>query len=257
MVPLVACNDAHLLPDGGIVGDPTEAALLVLAAKTGLDADAVRRRLPHTGEVPFDPAAKFMATFHPEPDGRTRVYVKGALDVLLPHCTSIATGGGAQILDERHREQVRAAAHDMASAGLRVLAAATVIVDQPARPEPSAGEPVLAALTLVCVVGIADPPRPQVRDAIALCHRAGVTVKMITGDHADTAAAIARELGIDGEAVTDAQRPGTRPPYRKSCSAAWPWPPCTMPTGGPRRTWHRQEMSWPASATARSSRLSV
>ena len=204
VVPLVACNDAHLLPDGGIVGDPTEAALLVLAAKTGVDADAVRRRLPRTGEVPFDPAAKFMATFHPEPDGRTRVYVKGALDVLLPHCASIATGDGAQILDERHRERVRAAAHDMASAGLRVLAAATAVVDQPAQPEPSAGEPVLAALTLVCVVGIADPPRPQARDAIALCHRAGVTVKMITGDHADTAAAIARELGIDGEAVTGA-----------------------------------------------------
>jgi Ca2+-transporting ATPase len=67
-----------------------------------------------------------------------------------------------------------------------------------------AGGPVLTALTLVCVVGIADPPRPQARDAIALCHRAGVTVKMITGDHADTAAAIARELGIDGEAVTGA-----------------------------------------------------
>ena len=202
VMPLVACNDAHLLPDGGIVGDPTEAALLVLAAKTGVDADAVRRRLPRTGEVPFDPAAKFMATFHPEPDGRTRVYVKGALDVLLPHCTSIATGDGVQILDERHREQVRAAARDMASAGLRVLAAATAVAGQP--PQPLTDEPVLAELTLVCVVGIADPPRPQARDAIALCHQAGVTVKMITGDHADTAAAIARELGIDGEAVTGA-----------------------------------------------------
>jgi Ca2+-transporting ATPase len=204
VMPLVACNDARLLPDGGIVGDPTEAALLVLAAKTGVDADAIRRRLPRTGEVPFDPAVKFMATFHPEPGGRTRVYVKGALDVLLPHCTSIATGDGVQILDERHAEQVRTAAHDMASTGLRVLAAATAVVDQPAQPEPSASEPVPTALTLVCVVGITDPPRPQARDAIALCHRAGVTVKMITGDHADTAAAIARELGIDGEAVTGA-----------------------------------------------------
>ncbi|EXG82449.1 cation-translocating P-type ATPase [Cryptosporangium arvum] len=192
LMPMVACNDAKLLADGGIAGDPTEAALLVLGAKAGLHAP-----VPRTGEVPFDAAARYMVTFHPEPDGRTRVYAKGALDVLLPRCSDVA---GVGTLDAALERQVRAAAHEMADDGLRVLAGATAVVDHPG------GLP--DELTLVSVVGIADPPRPEARDAVERCRAAGVAVTMITGDHADTAAAIARELGIAGDVVTGAELDG-------------------------------------------------
>jgi Ca2+-transporting ATPase len=194
VLPFVACNDARLT-DGEPIGDPTETALLVLAATAGVDVTVPQR----TGEVPFDPAAKYMATFHPEPGGRIRVYVKGALDVLLPRCTHLATGDGRHDpLDASARDRVSATARAMAAGGLRVLAAATAVVDS------LDDAAALTGLTLVSVVGLADPPRPQARDAIALCRRAGVDVKMITGDHADTAAAIAAELGITGDIVTGA-----------------------------------------------------
>ncbi|GAA0223241.1 HAD-IC family P-type ATPase [Cryptosporangium japonicum] len=192
LLPMVACNDARLLPGGGIVGDPTEAALLVLGAKAGVHAP-----VPRTSEVPFDAAARYMVTFHPEPDGRSRVYAKGALEVLLPRCSRVA---GVGLLDAIVERELHAAAHDMADDGLRVLAAATAVVDHP--------DGLPDDLTLVSIVGIADPPRPEARDAIELCRRAGVAVTMITGDHADTASAIARELGITGAVVTGAELDG-------------------------------------------------
>ncbi|MEV4281510.1 cation-translocating P-type ATPase [Actinoplanes xinjiangensis] len=194
VLPFVACNDARLT-DGEPIGDPTETALLVLARTADVHVTVPRR----TGEIPFDPAAKYMATFHPEPGGRIRVYVKGALDVLLPRCTHLTTGDGRHgPLTDDGRDRVETAARAMAAGGLRVLAAATTVVDS--GDEAAA----LTGLTLVSIVGLADPPRPQARDAIALCRRAGVAVKMITGDHADTAAAIAAELGITGDIVTGA-----------------------------------------------------
>ncbi|CCK32499.1 putative calcium-transporting ATPase [Streptomyces davaonensis JCM 4913] len=198
VLPFALCNDARLTEDG-FVGDPTEAALVVLAAKTGMDADGLRAELPRAAELPFDAATKYMATFHTEPDGRTRVHVKGAVDVLLEHCAEVVTGEGAAELDDGRRAEVRAVTSRLGGAGLRVLGAATAVVDGP--PAPSR----LPALTLVSVAGIADPPRPQARDAMALCRSAGVEVKMITGDHADTAAAIARELDIRGAVVTGAE----------------------------------------------------
>ncbi|SFD64571.1 cation-translocating P-type ATPase [Streptomyces aidingensis] len=192
VVPFALCNDARLTGDG-IIGDPTEAALLVLAAKAGLDPEALRARTPRTGEVPFDPAAKYMATQHADPAGGTRVHVKGAVDVLLERCTDVLTEHGPAPLDDRRRREVTAAATRLGNQGLRVLGAATATADEPRGAE---------GLTLTAVAGIADPPRPQARDAVALAQAAGVTVKMITGDHADTAAAIARELGIAGNVVT-------------------------------------------------------
>ncbi|MDH6605647.1 Ca2+-transporting ATPase [Streptomyces sp. SAI-208] len=197
ILPFALCNDAHLT-DEGFVGDPTEAALLVLAAKAGLDADGLRAELPRTGELPFDAATKYMATFHREPDGRTRVYVKGAVDVLLGLCSRAVTEEGVSDLDDRCRGEILDVTRDLGGSGLRVLGAATAVVD--GAPDPAS----LPGLTLVSVAGIADPPRPQARDAIALCRTAGVTVKMITGDHADTAAAIARELDVEGDVVTGA-----------------------------------------------------
>ncbi|WP_260608859.1 HAD-IC family P-type ATPase [Streptomyces sp. WAC 01325] len=198
VLPFALCNDAHLTDDG-FVGDPTEAALVVLAAKTGVDADGLRVELPRTGELPFDAATKYMATFHTEPDGRTRVHAKGAVDVLLGLCTDVRTDAGVRTLDDGQRGEIEAVTARLGGSGLRVLGAATALVDGP--PDPS----VLPGLTLVSIAGIADPPRPQAREAMALCRSAGVAVKMITGDHADTATAIARELDIDGQVVTGAE----------------------------------------------------
>ncbi|MCZ4602746.1 HAD-IC family P-type ATPase [Streptomyces sp. Lzd4kr] len=198
VLPFALCNDAHLTDDG-FVGDPTEAALVVLAAKAGVDADGLRAELPRTGELPFDAATKYMATFHAEPGGRTRVHVKGAVDVLLGLCTDVRTDEGVRPLDDRQRGEIEAMTARLGGSGLRVLGAATALVDGP--PDLSA----LPGLTLVSIAGIADPPRPQARDAMALCRSAGVAVKMITGDHADTATAIARELDIAGQVVTGAE----------------------------------------------------
>ncbi|MER6158161.1 HAD-IC family P-type ATPase [Streptomyces sp. NPDC001868] len=201
VLPFALCNDAHLT-DGYFIGDPTEAALVALAAKAGVDADCARTEHPRLGELPFDGATKYMATFHTDPDGRTRVHVKGAVDVLLGMCTDIVTQDGVRALDEGHRDEILAVTARFGGAGLRVLGAATALLGA----TPSTFTPdVLPGLTLVSIAGIADPPRPQARDAMALCRTAGVAVKMITGDHADTAAAIARELDIAGEVVTGAE----------------------------------------------------
>ncbi|OYP13167.1 metal-transporting ATPase [Streptomyces sp. FBKL.4005] len=196
VLPFALCNDARLGADG-VLGDPTEAALLVLAAKAGVDP-GLRARSPRTGEIPFDPAAKYMATFHPDPGGSVRVHAKGAVDVLLDRCTHLMTDRGRVPLTAERRREVTDVAGRMGSEGLRVLGAATAVSDLP----PPDG---VTGLTLTAIAGIADPPRPQAREAVALAGAAGVTVKMITGDHADTAAAIARELGITGDVVTGAE----------------------------------------------------
>lgn len=202
--PLVLCSDATLTPArehrAGIVGDPTEGALVVVAAKAGIEAGALRTAHPRIAELPFDSARKFMATVHVE-DGRARVHVKGAPDVLLARSSAALTADGPLALDDSGRDRIADDVSALASRGLRVLAAATTLLDDvPADADELAGR--LTGLTLLGLVGIADPPRPQARDAIALAHRAGVSVKMITGDHRDTAAAIARELGIRGDVVT-------------------------------------------------------
>ncbi|MCL6669214.1 cation-translocating P-type ATPase [Streptomyces panaciradicis] len=190
--PFALCNDARLTPDGPI-GDPTEAALLVLAVKAGLDVEELRARTPRDGEVPFDPADKYMATFHAGPGGRTRVHAKGAVDVLLDRCTDVLTEHGPVPLTAERRREVTEAARRMGGRGLRVLAAATA---------DHADAREVTGLTLTAVAGIADPPRPQAREAVALARGAGIAVKMVTGDHADTAAAVAGELGITGDVVT-------------------------------------------------------
>lgn len=196
VLPFALCNDARLTADG-VLGDPTEAALLVLAAKAGLDTE-LPAHAPRTGEVPFDPTAKYMATFHGATGTSTRIHVKGAVDVLLGRCTHVLTGDGPALLTAERRSEIIEAARGMGGEGLRVLGAATAATAVTGRPRPED----VTGLTLTAIAGIADPPRPQARDAVALAQAAGVTVKMITGDHADTAAAIATELGITGSVVT-------------------------------------------------------
>jgi Ca2+-transporting ATPase len=202
---LVLANDAQpasagSTPGAEAIGDPTEVALLGLAGAPNA-LRAWRDTAPRVAEVPFDSAAKYMVTAHaPADDPRVLVCVKGALDAVLPRC---GTGPDDEPLGEAARARVRAVHDDLAGDGRRVLAAAVGVVDAEALDRTGLDD-LAHGLTLVGLVGLVDPPRPEARDAIALCHRAGIRVKMITGDHAVTARAIATDLGIRGEVVTGA-----------------------------------------------------
>jgi P-type Ca2+ transporter type 2C len=205
LLPMALANDASVR-DGEIVGDPTEAALVVLAAKGGIDVDETRRAYPRVGEVPFDSDYKFMATFHELADekGRdvVRCYVKGAPDVVLDRSGRIRDVDGSAVEADKGRELVLAENDRLAGEGLRVLAVASRDLS-PKKFDP-AGTLLdeVKDLTLLALVAIVDPPRKEARDAIARCKEAGIRVRMITGDHATTAAAIAGQLGIEGRAMT-------------------------------------------------------
>jgi Ca2+-transporting ATPase len=204
MLPMALANDAAV-HDGEIVGDPTEAALVVLAAKGGIDPGETRRTYPRVGEVPFDSEYKLMATFHEmERNGRKviRCFAKGAPDVLLARSAEIRDVTGSNVPADSARERVLAENDRLASEGLRVLAVAERDID------PAAFDPggtlleEVEGLTLLALVAIVDPPRKEAKDAIAQCKEAGIRCRMITGDHATTAAAIASQLGIEGRALT-------------------------------------------------------
>lgn len=209
LLAAVLCNDAHLRDEDGrtaLVGDPTEGALVVLAAKGGLDPGGVRSELPRIDEVPFDSSTKFMATLHPYPGdhGRSLVVVKGAPDVVIARCATVTSASGDQVVDEQRRVELLAANESLGSEGLRVLALATA--ELPVDADDYEGDlgSELTDLRLVALVGILDPARPEAIAAIAECRTAGIGVKMITGDHASTAGAIAAELGIAGRVITGA-----------------------------------------------------
>jgi Ca2+-transporting ATPase len=200
LVPLVACNDSHV-DNGKVIGDPMEAALLVLATKGGIARDAVERDLPRVAEVPFDSAHKFMATFHRDAD-QVQVFVKGAPDVLLARCVQWRVDGAEQPLDAARRKAIDAEYQALAQRGLRGLLVASRTL--PAGTFDAAGD--LAAwagdLTFIGLIGLMDPPRAEAKQAIAECLHAGIAVKMITGDHQTTAAVIAAELGLQGRALS-------------------------------------------------------
>jgi P-type Ca2+ transporter type 2C len=198
----VLCNDADVV-DGEIAGDPTEASLLVLAHKAGLDVAEVRRH-SRVAEVPFDASTKLMATLHHDDHGGTLVAVKGAPEVLLPRCTRVTTVHGTAPLEESHRAELADHISDLAADGLRTLGVATrslpvdpTVIDDP--------QGLLDELTFELLIGIVDPPRDGVAEAVGLAHQAGIRVMMVTGDHPDTAAAIARNVGIVGEVLTGVQ----------------------------------------------------
>ncbi|HEV8460988.1 MAG TPA: HAD-IC family P-type ATPase [Gaiellaceae bacterium] len=200
LLPMALANDAAV-HDGEIVGDPTEAALVVLAAKGGIDVDETRRVYPRIAEVPFDSDYKFMATFH-DIDGVIRCFVKGAPDVLLARSSELRGADGQNSSAADGHDAVIAENDRLASEGLRVLAVASRDFDK-ASFDPNANLlDEVQGLTLVALVGIVDPARKEARDAIALCKEAGIRVRMITGDHATTAAAIAKQLGIEGRALS-------------------------------------------------------
>ena len=208
MLPMALANDA-VIRDGACIGDPTEGALVVLAAKGGLDVEETRRAYPRVAEVPFDAEYKLMATFHEmEDQGRTvvRCFVKGAPDVLLARSSRyLDVDGSPKPMDDAARGKVVAANDRMAGEGLRVLAVARRDFD-PASFDPTGDLlPQVDELVLLALIGIVDPARKEAKDAIALCKEAGIRVRMITGDHATTAAAIAGQLGIEGRALTGAE----------------------------------------------------
>ena len=197
---VVLCNDAELVPPQDemaqwtVLGDPTEAALLVAAGKAGIELQALRQQSPREAELPFDSDTKMMATRHGGLAGQRRVFIKGAPEAVLRLC--VADGQPAL-------NAAREAAEGMASRALRVLAVASV-EDDPL--DVTGGFDALAGrATLLGLVGQIDPPREEVKVAVAECRVAGIRPIMITGDHKLTGMAIARELGIarDGDRAVD------------------------------------------------------
>ncbi|GAB4531520.1 MAG: cation-transporting P-type ATPase [Parvularculaceae bacterium] len=192
----VLCNDATIRHDTDgwrAEGDPMEAALLALAAKIGLDAETEAAAWPRRDVIPFDASHRFMATLNQGPDGKCVAYVKGAPERILDMCgRQIGADGDAVGLDRKYWLR---RAEEIAHAGERVLALAR-------KPMPeSSGKigfrDVASGLELIGLVGLADPPRAGVVEAVAECRRAGVRVKMITGDHKGTAAAIGAAIGLE------------------------------------------------------------
>ena len=203
LAPAALCNESRIRA-GQLIGDPTEGALLALAMKGGIEPDSLTEHRPRIAEIPFDSAHKFMATFHHDGE-HVRMFVKGAPDVLLARASSFIDAGGEAPLDDTTRAAFEAENARLAGQAMRVLAVASR--DIPAHDFDPGGDLMAWAqeLTLAGLAGIIDPPRPEARDAIRLCKMAGIQVKMITGDHAITAAAIARELGLEGAVLTGAE----------------------------------------------------
>jgi P-type Ca2+ transporter type 2C len=192
-------------------GDPTEGALLVAARKAGLDPQALARRLPRVGEVPFSSERKLMSTLHRDVEDGDRgiVFTKGAPDVLLARCTHEVVGEERRPLTAERRAQILETNEALAGQALRTLAVAArwlssdALTDHATYPD----ERVEQNLVFAGLIGMIDPPRPEAKAAVALAKQAGIRPLMITGDHPRTAAVIARELGIveDGRVMTGAE----------------------------------------------------
>ena len=209
---LCLCSDATVGDDGAVIGDPTEAALVVLAAKMGVDAEETRAALPRLAEVPFDSAYKYMATFHDREEWMTGpilqqdhfMTVKGAPDIVLGLCSQ-ALWHGKLVPIEQVRDELLTANQNLSEQGLRVLAFGARALDETGM-QAALADP-MAAVTgqvLVALVGIIDPLRAEAKEAVRIALAAGVDVRMITGDHTITARAIADELGLGPGVMTGA-----------------------------------------------------
>jgi P-type Ca2+ transporter type 2C len=211
------CNDARLLPPNSestqwrILGDPTEAALLVLAAKSGLDLEAEAQSAPRVREFPFDSRRKRMSTLHQLSPTSTNVdqhstpssiinkerrtiFVKGAPKEILALCSRIQRQERELVLDDDWRARIATANDEYARTGLRVLAIAQRVVSPPMTVQTA--EQTECDLTFLGLVAMMDPPRPEVAEAVSKCHRAGIRIVMMTGDYGLTAESIARRIGI-------------------------------------------------------------
>jgi len=202
---MALCCDAELAADGVVTGEPTEAALVVWANKLDLPKYDLKAKYPRSGEAPFDSGRKMMSTVHPA-DGGYVQYTKGAPDVILDRCTTYLKDGKPVPMTAQYRSEILAGNKAMADRALRVLACAQRLYT--AEPSSYDAEDLEQDLCFVGLSGMIDPVRPEVTDAIVQCKGAGITAIMITGDHIDTAVAIAKELGILTEgkkAITGSQ----------------------------------------------------
>ena len=202
---MALCSDAVLNPDGSVQGEPTEAALVSFAAEHQLPKPQLEQERPRIGEAPFDSGRKMMSTIHRTPQGVVQ-YTKGAPDQVLARCTHYWEGGQALPMTDDRRREILADNHRMAAQALRVLAAASRPWPDGA-PEDQSPAHLEQELCFIGLTGMIDPVRPQVKPAIEECRQAGIRPVMITGDHQDTAVAIARQLGIlsdPSQAITGA-----------------------------------------------------
>jgi Ca2+-transporting ATPase len=193
----VLCNDASLraAPDGlHLLGDPTEAALLVTAVKAGLDPGELARAWPRRREIPFDPVSRMMATFHVMPGAGPVLLAKGAPGVIVERATHQHTAAGPVALTDEERVRLLEDNRAMAQAGLRVLAFAW-------RPVGAIDDATPTGLTFLGFAGLVDPVRPGVADAIAACRDAGIRTVMLTGDQEPTARSVGRQLGLAPDAI--------------------------------------------------------
>ncbi len=190
---MALCSDAELKNDGTVTGEPTEAALVAYANTLGLKKFELAAATPRIGEAPFDSNRKMMSTVHAV-DGKAVQYTKGAPDEVLARCESYLSDGKIVPMTDDYRAQILAANKGMADRALRVLAAAVRYYDE--APEDTSPASLEEKLCFVGLTGMIDPVRPEVKAAIEQCNSAGVRAIMITGDHIDTATAIAKELGI-------------------------------------------------------------
>ena len=190
---MTLCSDSEIDGEGNVTGEPTENALVSFGASRGYVKHRLEETCPRCGEFPFDSERKLMTTVHPSPDGNGCVeYTKGAPDELLRRCTRMITDDGEKVLDDEDRKKILSENKNMADRALRVLGAAY-------RNVPSVPDDMDEAENDLCfigLVGMIDPIRPEVKDAVMNCRSAGIRVVMITGDHVDTAVAIGKELGM-------------------------------------------------------------
>jgi Ca2+-transporting ATPase len=189
------CNDASLKENNGkwvLRGDPTEGALLTLGLKTGLDYSRMLQEYARVAEIPFDSERKRMSTLHQDRSGFL-MCLKGAPESLLPFCSRRLTSQGEKAFSENHYEAILAENSRLAGSAMRVLALAYRHLAELPELIPASEE---TDLVWVGLVGMMDPPRPEAREAVSLCHRAGINIIMVTGDHPATAAAIGQDLGL-------------------------------------------------------------
>jgi P-type Ca2+ transporter type 2C len=204
---ILACNNATLVQEEGtwkVVGDPTEGALLAAGLKAGGNRERIEKELPKHHEIPFDSDRKLSTVIRKMSNGKLRAFINGAPDVLLKHCTNIYANNEVHPITDEDHQNVLAQNTAMAQQALRVLGSAYRDLGD-ASPIELTAEFVEKDLVFVGLTGMYDPPRQQAKDAIEKCRAAGIQVVMITGDHPDTATAIAREIGIasaEDKAVT-------------------------------------------------------
>jgi len=207
ILPFVIANDAKL-EDGKVVGDPTEGAMLVLAHKAGLHVDGTREKFPRLATLPFDPTYKLMATFNSATDGSgaavVRCFVKGAAPAVGSRSTGARSGGSTVAVDDDLKEKARAASQRLGEQGLRVMAAACRDLD-PVTFDPD-GDLLgyVTDLQLTSMIGMIDPPRDESKAAVRQAQDAHIRVRMVTGDDVVTGAAVAKQVGIPGEAILGA-----------------------------------------------------